>query len=65
MEAAVRPIGDPADMPMLHRIEVNVIDMTRQIGIIANRVLPVTSLPDALLSFSDLALRSWHRFNAA
>ena len=36
---------------------MNVIDVARQIGIIANCMLPITTLPDALLAFGDFAIR--------
>ena len=54
----MRPIDDPSDVPVLHWIKMNVVDMAFEIGVISNRVLPVTPLPDALLSFSDFARRS-------
>ena len=55
MEAAMRPIDCPSDVAVLDRIEVNVVDMALQIGVISNCVLPVASLPDAFLPLADLA----------
>jgi hypothetical protein len=45
MKAAVRPIGDPRDFRVLHRIEVNVIDVAFKVGVVANGVLPKATLP--------------------
>src|SRR5205085_12008393 len=55
VKAAVRPIDYPRDVPMLHRIEMDVIDMALEIRFVANRMLPIAALPDALLSFHNLA----------
>ena len=55
MEAAMWPIANLRHMPMLHGIEVNVIDMTLQVGIVANGVLPKTTLPNSPLASGDLA----------
>jgi hypothetical protein len=47
---------------MLHWIEVNVIDMTLEVGIVADCVLPKPSLPDSRFAPSSLASRpqlSW------
>jgi hypothetical protein len=46
VKTAVWPIRDARDMPMLHRIEMDVIDMLLEIRIIANNVFPVATLPD-------------------
>ncbi len=43
---------------MLHRIEVNVIDMHLQIALVPDRVLPIASLPDAAFTLVDSAGRS-------
>jgi len=65
MKAAVRPIDDPADMTVLHWIEVNVVDVPLEIGIISNRMFPITALPDAFFSLRNLAFRSWLGFETA
>jgi hypothetical protein len=54
-KAAMRPIGHARNVSVLHRIEVDVIDMTLKIRIIANGVLPVPALPDAFFPFGNLA----------
>ncbi|HEV7601154.1 MAG TPA: hypothetical protein VGO49_13010 [Bradyrhizobium sp.] len=51
MKAAVRPIQNAPDVSVLHRIEVNVVDMALEIGIVANGVLPIAALPDAFFPF--------------
>ncbi len=51
----MRPIGYTRDVSVLHRIEMNVIDMAIQIRIIANRVFPMAALPDPLLSLDNFA----------
>jgi hypothetical protein len=35
VKAAMRPIANLGHMPMLHGIEVNVVDMALQVGIVA------------------------------
>ena len=50
METAVRPVDDTRDIPMLHRIKMNVVDMPLKIRVIADRMLPVAALPDAFLA---------------
>ena len=40
---------------MLDRIEMNVIDVTLKIELVAQRVLPITSLPDPALAFAGAA----------
>ena len=52
-----RPIADTRDKTMLHRIEMNVIDVPREIRFVAQRVLPVTPLPDAPFSLFCAAPR--------
>src|SRR3954451_7315830 len=39
MKAAMRPIADAADITMLHRVEVNVVNMPPEIGITPDGVL--------------------------
>ena len=55
VKAAISPIGYARDVPMLHRVEVNVVDMPFEIGVITDCMLPITALPDALFSLSDFA----------
>src|SRR5262249_39407145 len=42
-------------MPMLHRIEMNVIGMAHEIAFVTQGVLPVASLPDAALALAAAA----------
>src|SRR5256885_17082196 len=65
MEAAVRPIGDPSDVTVLHWIEMDVIDVPREIRFIANGVLPIATLPDAFLALGNFAFRPRLRFKTA
>jgi hypothetical protein len=58
VEAAMGPVKDTAQVSVLHRIEVNVVDVTFEIGVIANSVLPISTLPDPLLAPERLASRT-------
>ncbi len=55
MKAAVRPVANPRDISVLDGIEVNVIDMPRQIDVVTNRVLPIAALPNSSLAAGDFA----------
>ena len=39
----VRPVANPRDISVLHRIEVDVIDVTFEVLVVADRVLPKPS----------------------
>src|SRR5262245_60015818 len=41
METAVRPVANPIDITVLHRIEVNVIDVALKIRIVAEGMLQI------------------------
>ena len=56
MKAAMRPVCDAFDATILDGIKVNVIDMTLEVCVVANRVLPIATLPNTLLALRDLAL---------
>src|SRR5437763_11292425 len=58
MEAPVRPVEDPSHISVLHRIEVDVIDVTVEVRVIADCVLPKPSLPDSRFAPSYLGRRS-------
>src|SRR5207302_1355416 len=45
VERRVGPVAHAGNETVLHRIEVNVVDVTCEILVIANRVLPKASLP--------------------
>jgi hypothetical protein len=49
VEQRVRPILHAPGQAVLDRIEVTVFDMPRVIGVVANQMLPETSLPDTAL----------------
>jgi hypothetical protein len=48
VKAAMRPIANLKCMSVLHGIEVNIVDMALQIGIVANGMLPIATLPNSL-----------------
>ena len=41
---------------MLGRVDMDVIDMPREIVLVANRMLPVAPLPDAAFAFGGAAV---------
>jgi hypothetical protein len=45
MEAGARPIRYLLNPTMLHRIPMNIIDMTMKIGFVSNPVFPKSALP--------------------
>ena len=51
----MRPIAGPRHQTVFHRIKVNVIDMAREVGVVAQRVLPIAPLPYSLFTFGDFA----------
>ncbi len=65
MEATERPVADTRDETMHDGIEVNVVNVAFQIRVVANCVLLVAPLPNALLAFEQLACRALLRFQAA
>ena len=65
MKTAERPIDDMLDQTVLDRIDMDVIDMTAQIRLITNPVLPKAPLPDAGLSMPDLARAARRRLGQA
>src|SRR5262245_27109416 len=48
MKAAVGPVRNAADVSVLHRIEVNVINMPLEIRVVTDCMLPVSALPNFL-----------------
>jgi hypothetical protein len=57
------PIRDTGYMSMRHGIKVDVVDMAREISVIANRVLPIPTLLDTLFALRRFAFRSRPRFD--
>src|SRR5262245_19063874 len=55
MKAAVRPVAHLRNVAVLDWIEMNVVDMTLKVFIIADGVLPIASLPNTLFALCDLA----------
>ena len=64
MKAAVRPIAHTRDESVLREIEVDVVEVSRKVALVANDMLPVAALPKPLLAFGELA-RSWRRARRA
>jgi hypothetical protein len=52
MERRMPPIPDPRDRPRFDRIDMNIVDMTREIVLVADRVLPITPLLDTALTLA-------------
>lgn len=46
VETRMRPVLDPADLPVLYRVVMDVVDMSLPIVFIADRVLLEPALPD-------------------
>src|SRR5215468_3629468 len=59
------PVRDTRHEPMLHGIEMDVVDVAFEIGLIADRVFPIATLPNAFLALQSLALRARPRFDSA
>lgn len=51
----MRPVDNPRDMTMLHRIEVQVVGVASKVMLIGNAVLPEPTLPDAAFSLENPA----------
>jgi hypothetical protein len=62
VKAAMRPIGYARNVSVLHRIEMNIVDMAFKVPVIANSVFSISTLPDAFFSFCNLAGRSCLRW---
>ena len=54
----IRPVTHSRDMPMFYGIEMNVVDVTGKVQFVANRVLPITPLPDATFASGETYGRS-------
>jgi hypothetical protein len=52
----MRPIPDLRDQAMLDRIDVNVIDVTGEVALVSNGVLPIAPLPDATFALGGAAI---------
>src|SRR5438105_4229804 len=50
VKRGMRPIAHADHQAMPHRIEMDVVDMSLEISVIPNRVLPETTLPQRRLS---------------
>ncbi len=57
MKTRMRPVGNPLDVAMLDRVVMDVIDMSGEIILIADRMFPIPSLPDAPFALELPAFR--------
>ena len=48
----MRPVADPLHQAMFHGVVVNVIDMPREVAVVADRVLPIAPLPKRELAIA-------------
>jgi hypothetical protein len=55
MKRRIRPIQHPRHQPMLDRVDMDVIEVTRKIVLVANGMFPITPLPDPGLRFGGAA----------
>ena len=46
MKRRIRPVADPRDEAVLHRVEMAILNMVPKVGVVADHVLPVAALPD-------------------
>ena len=53
----VGPLPNTRDMPVLDRVEVDVVEVTREIVFVAQCVFPVPPLPNPALPFAGAACR--------
>jgi hypothetical protein len=56
MERRMRPIAHALNEAVLDRLEMNVVNMSLKIVLIANRVLPESSLPQQQIPFEARAM---------
>src|SRR5882672_7724953 len=57
VKGRIRPVSHPRDMAVLYRIEMDVIDVAGKIVFIAQRMLPIASLPNATFASAGAACR--------
>ena len=51
----MRPVAWTLDKPILHRVEVDVIDVRLEVIFVSDHMLPIAALPDVALAFADTA----------
>ena len=64
MNDGMLPVSRVLKIPMLHRVDVNIVHVVGEILIIANQILPEKALPDATFSLRDALTFSQHGVNA-
>gem|GEM_PF-5027449 len=55
MKTAVRPVAHTRHQSVPDRIEMDVVDMTSQVSLIAYDVLPIAALPNSFFTPDNLA----------
>jgi hypothetical protein len=60
VKTAVRPIAYARHMAVLDRIEMDIIDVPLQVSLVANRMLPIATLPNPPLPVGNFARGDWH-----
>src|SRR5215471_10875153 len=51
----MRPIPHPRHQPMLNGVDMDVVDVTREVAFIPNRMLPIPPLPNAAFALGGAA----------
>lgn len=57
MERGELPVPDSFDQPVLHRVEMHVVQVIGVVHVVADRMLPKAALPDAALAPADACAR--------
>jgi len=57
MERRVRPIDHPANVVVLHGVEMNVVDVTREVVFTAQSMFPIPPLPNTAFALAGTAWR--------
>jgi hypothetical protein len=55
MERRKRPIPNPRNETMFDRVDMDVVDVTLEVALVANGMLPIAALPDAAFALGDAA----------
>ena len=58
VEGAMRPLAHPRHEPMFHRVEMDVVHVAFQIGVVADGMLPIATLPQPTFSLRGFARRA-------
>ena len=61
MKGRMRPVAHPRHETMLDRVDMDVVDMPREIGLVTGGALPIAPLPDATFAFGGTAVGNHSR----